>query len=259
MPDESLEQKVDRFLNVYRKAGQAFMNLGPDSDLAAHKALWHEVCELQVEIFERLIENPGALIHYDDPSRIKEAQEAMDRIWGEVSGEQLVEDLSKGAYKDLSFNLTASYLENAKQLKPLFVAVRPSKEIERYFAEAMEAWIHGRYSATLILCWSVLENLIKERVSSERAVLRLGQYKNFRDLEEKTCKEWINSAESSGLLRPEDAQNARKIKKLREQAVHKLQPIESDQAHDAILKTKSIIERLLTPVSAPLAKQPRRT
>lgn len=65
---------------------------------------------------------------------------------------------------------------------------------------ATSAWVYSRFSATLILCWSVLESLIIQKADAKCGA---PQYLS--------CNEYIDKAELLGLLQEMDVRNAGKI------------------------------------------------
>ena len=64
-------------------------------------------------------------------------------------------------------------------------------------------------------------------------------------LKERSLSELINNAANEGLLDKSTKKMAHNIRLLRKDAVHKLRSITSDEAYNAIMNTKKIIEQLL--------------
>lgn len=206
-----------------------------DADASAGQADLHglpKMRELAERILDHLVWNPGVLIHFSDSQKMRDAQQAVDHLWREEveTDEDLYHKILYGIPQGnlgIGAELTFTYAERLKRLKPTFIAVKPPPEVASYFEEAMAAWLRGLDRAALILCWSVLDNILKEKLPAV-----------------KTCK--IEAASEAGILDETNAKRADEIRKLRNDAVHNGKHIAGEVSRRSILITKQIIEKLLS-------------
>jgi len=189
-------------------------------------------------IIDLLILNPGKLIYFPDPDLIKEAEYAFNIIWDNVDTDELFTAL----HSDVMVGITVDYIHRAIKLKPTLVSVKPDNQTSVYFQDAMHSWLFGLNSAALILCCSIIENLLKQKLSRKP---NLVWESSGNRLKERKLSELINNAANEGLLDKSVKKMAHDIRLLRRDAVHRLKPISSNEAYNAIMNTKKIIEQLL--------------
>ncbi len=205
-----------------------------------------EYNEYAKEIVSELIWKPGTLIHFEDLELMKEAESALSIIWNEVSEDELFEEMISGGADGILVNIIGDYTERAKKLKPTLISVKPDKEISVYFQNAMDSWLFGLNSASVILCFSMLEGLLKQK---HPTLLYKGDkiLKDFRDLRNAKCdmKEFIDEIANKGHISEDTRKLAQGIRRLRNDVVHIQKQINSDEAYNKIMDTKTIMERLL--------------
>ena len=203
------------------------------------KDISKEYMEYAKEIVSELMWSPGRLILFEDPDLMKEAESAIAVIWDNVDEKELWDE---AFHNSLIVNIVGDYFERAKKLKPTLVSVKPDNQTSIYFQDAMHSWLFGLDSATLILCCSIIEKLLKQKLSRKPNLVwkSIGSRLKDRDL-----SELINNAANEGLLDKSTKKMAHGIRLLRRDAVHQLKPISSDEAYNAIMDTRKIIEQLL--------------
>lgn len=201
-----------------------------------------EYFEYAQGIIDILIHNPGKLVYFADPDLIKEAETAVNIIWDNVDTEELFTTI----HSDLMVEMTIDYIRRAIKLKPTFLSVKPDNMVAAYFNNAIEAWLFGLNSASLILCFSIIESLLKQKYPTllYKSDKVLKSFKEIRE-NERTIEEFIDHIASKDFIDNSIRQMIHDIRKLRNRATHKLKPITSDEAYTAIMNTKKVIEQLL--------------
>src|SRR4030042_2091055 len=120
-----------------------------------------EAIDYAKEIIGHLMWKPGTLIYFEDSYLMEEAKSAIDSLWEDMNYEDLSNEMFSGGYGGLLVSIIGDYIERGMKLKPTFVSVKPDDIVSVYFQNAMECWLYGINSATLILCCSIIENLLK--------------------------------------------------------------------------------------------------
>ena len=105
--------------------------------------------EYRERIIDILILDPGKLIYFADPDLIKEAEAAFNIIWDNNVD---TDELFTAIHSEVMVGMAVDYIRRAIKLKPTLVSVKPDNIVAAYFSNAIEAWLFGLNSATLILC-----------------------------------------------------------------------------------------------------------
>jgi hypothetical protein len=199
--------------------------------------------EYRERIIDILILDPGKLIYFADPELIKEAESAFNIIWDNNVD---TDELFYALHSEVMVGMTVDYIRRAIKLKPTLVSVKPDNIVAAYFSNVIEAWLFGLNSAALILCCSVIEQILNQKfpVLKYKSDKILRDFKSLRDIE-RTLEEFIDEVARQGFIDEKIRIMAQNIRTLRNSAVHKLKPISSDEAYNAIMSTKKIIEQLL--------------
>lgn len=190
---------------------------------------------LAYEIVERLIWEPGKLLYFEDTALINDARKAVKDLWDSLPSNELWQEISSGGYKGILVNIISDYIDRAKLLKPVFISIEPTNQIKKYFREAMGAWLFGLNTAALILCCSIIEEMLetmypkltkteKEKKGKLEALIIKAKGKIFNDIE---------------------AETAHIIRLLRNDAVHELKMPSKEDTYEAILNTALLIEKIL--------------
>jgi len=209
-----------------------------------------EFNSLWKSIVEDLMWSPGTLIYIADETERKAAQVIIDLIWKTEDIDEIFDEMTSGGYSGLLVNIIGDYIDRAKMLKPTLISINIQDfEFKRYFEEAMEAWLHGLNSAALILCGSIIEDLIKTQLYNIDPNLLLDVERKGQKTKGKTNKrlfKMIDTAFSHRIIDKEGKKTAHRIRNLRNDAVHELKMVTEEQTYRAILDTKQLIEKILT-------------
>jgi hypothetical protein len=207
-----------------------------------------EALNLHHQIVEQLIWTPGALIYIEDKKTLQRSKAVMNFVWDSLDPDEIFSDVTAGEYSGLLVNVIGDYIDRAKMLKPTFISINPSHtEFQVYFEEAMKAWLFGLSNSALILCCTIFELLLKEKLSQKDSAL---VYKSLNGNENKGIQQFsldklIKNAYGAKLLDKEDKIIATNLRKLRNNSVHKLESISDKQVYDVLIQTKELIEKLL--------------
>lgn len=207
-----------------------------------------EYLEYAQEIVDKLIWNPGQLIHFEDPELIEKAKTALSIIWDNVDEEELFGEITGGGYGGILVHIIGDYIDRAKKLKPTLISVKPDNLISVYFQNAMNSWVFGLNSASIILCCSILEYLLKYKYPKfifKYKVVNTMSLEEFQKSEKRKLEEFIDVVAEKGFIDEDTKNMAHGIRRLRNDAAHDLRSVTSDEAYDAIMSTKIIIETLL--------------
>ncbi|MCF7802695.1 MAG: hypothetical protein K9N46_05505 [Candidatus Marinimicrobia bacterium] len=99
--------------------------------------------ELIRQIKERLVFNPGTLIHYEDSIRLELAKTVVESIWEGEEATKIFDEMISGDTDALIY-IMGPYTDRIVKLKPTFISVDPaSTEFKVYFEEAMQCWLFG--------------------------------------------------------------------------------------------------------------------
>jgi hypothetical protein len=235
-----LPDRILRLLQIFRD-GYNFenksFNLNEDQKIEFN-SLWKS-------IVEDLMWSPGTLIHIEDETERKAAQIIIDLIWKTKDVDEIFDEMTSGGYSGLLVNIIGDYIDRAKMLKPTLISINTQEiEFNRYFEEAMKAWLHGLNSSSLILCGSIIEDIIKTQLYNIDPNLALDvERKGKRN---KKLFKLIDTAFSHHIIDNEGKETAHRIRILRNDAVHKLKTVSEKQTYRAILDTKELIEKILT-------------
>ena len=234
--------RVLRLLDIFRDKfdfENHIFNL-TDAEEKEFNSLWKS-------IVEDLMWSPGTLIYIPDEAERKAAKVFIDMIWKAADADDIFDEMTGGGYSGLLVNIIGDYIDRAKILKPTFISINPENtELYVYFEEAMRSWLFGLNNPALILCCSILESLLKEKLLkiSVNHVYDFPDNKTFSSIRPFPIDTLIRNASQTGLLDKQEIDIAFSIKNLRNNAIHKLQNISQQQAYEAIMNTKDLVEKL---------------
>ncbi len=100
----------------------------------------------------------------------------------------------------------------------------------------------------IILCGSLLESVLKQQLGDLNVdlVCEVVFKNDHKYVNNFGLDKLIKNAQDQFLLSENEGEDARNIKRLRNNAVHKLRPLDSKQTFEAIGKTKVLVENLLS-------------
>lgn len=241
----SMQQKIINFADLYLKylkdaTGKEKMTVDDKTSLE----------ELYEDILSDLLQSPGTLIYFENNAEKELAQLVVDLLYNNLNTDEMFEKLTGGGYKGLLVNIVADYIDRAKIIKPTFISINPeNKEFKYYFEEAMRAWLYGADTASLILCASLLEDLLKSKLEkididlAYKLKKRNGEIIGVKSVELKIL---INNALREGILDNEHHEKAHQIRNLRNDAVHELKSRNYHEVYKAIINTKIITEKIMS-------------
>ena len=230
MPDDYLARKTRKLVKLFKKHRRK-QGFSPDTLLQAGDFV--EVQDLGREIIDAMISRPGSLVCFRNYHEMREAEKAIEILWEYWDFDQVVSELQFGGFGGLLGCLGDIYAARACLLRPTFTLLHPKSEVRTYLSEAMRAWAHGLDVASVILCWSVIENLLRVKLTEANCELSSNRQK------------WIATARERDWLDPETSTSANRIRKLRNALIHKPKKVSPRLVRDAIIETKEVVERLL--------------
>jgi len=236
-----LKSRIEELVNFLNRADKS--NNSKKIFLKKHI---DELNELLDVVILTLLDDPGVLIYYENNKKRREAQSALEVAWGVVDSDYLFDRVLSGE-TDMIARVIGDYCDRAKRLQATFLSVQPSAELTTYFSEAVSSWLFGLHSAALILCCSVIENLLKELLFEIDPGL-VYEFENgnvLRGVKTLTLSRFIRNAKRQGLLSSNDSNIAYKINRLRNKAVHELREISEKDTYQSIINTKRLMEKLL--------------
>jgi hypothetical protein len=209
---------------------------------------FNSLCE---SIVEELIWDPGSLIYIPDRSELKAAQVMIDMLWNSLEPDEIYYEMVRGGYSSILANIVNDYADRAKMLKPTLISVNPQNtEFYRYFDEAMKAWLYGLNSSALMLCCSIIEDILKTELYNIDPDLALDFERKGNIItgvkRNRNMQILINSAFDYKIIDKKHKSFAHKIRTLRNDAIHTLEKIDDKQTYQAILNTKDLIEKILS-------------
>lgn len=205
--------------------------------------------ELREEIVEDLMWKPGALISTSSKDESEQFKSIIDFLWKDIHPEFIEEDIFEGDYNGIISELVGNFATRVVKIKPTFISINnaTNSEFEVYFNEAMKAWLYGAPNSALIICNSLLEDIIRNKlclINSEYA-LRLISLDGNRSNSSFGMQDLKNFAKKEKLIPNNLIENLSQIQRARNNAVHNLDVITDDEVYELILNTKDIVEHLL--------------
>lgn len=232
----TFEQHVQRLVEVHRE-----ISTGGGISVEALEPYKAELDRLREAVMDHLMWHPGSLIHLSDPVKLQEAREAVDRLWSDVGDEELFDKLHSGSFGGLLAGIMVDYTSRATQLKPAFISVEPpSDEFQRYYVEAMRCWLFDLNGAAVILCCSILEMALRDRLTA------YDDGRNNRASHDRS-KLWqlIKDAKHRGLLDFVAERNANRLAEVRNRLVHEVAAApDSTETLKMIESVRSVVEDL---------------
>tara|TARA_R110002124_G_scaffold89692_1_gene229294 strand:+ start:8808 stop:9545 length:738 start_codon:yes stop_codon:yes gene_type:complete len=205
--------------------------------------------ELIKSISEYLISFPGTLIYESDAKKVQRNKAVIDLLWETVETDHIFDEIISGGYFGLLVQVMSDYAYRAKQLKPTFIGINPDNtEFATFFDEAMNCWLFGLKNASMILCFTILEETLEEALCQVKLdyVYELKNPSNPKSIVVTKFRKLISDAHKEELITSEQATFLKTFTKKRNNAVHRLYSVTDSEALDYIIKTKETIEHLLS-------------
>ena len=152
--------------NIINELLEKFPKFIENKQLGNQDSILEKECDSLIEkLISNLVNNPGELIYYPDKSNLKVAQKLTTLIWDTTNSDEIFQNVSLGDDSIFMVNLLGDYSDRIKKLRPSFVTTEPNNtEFEIIYKECMNAWLFGLNNAAIILCCSLIENLLKEKL-----------------------------------------------------------------------------------------------
>lgn len=242
MGNQSIVDKIDRL-------GDLFADMLSDPEMFDVKPdKKDETDKLIADIVDYLVWFPGALFFDENQARHKRNETVIEFLWKIVDSDEIFDELLSGGYSGLLANILGDFSERVKMLKPTFISINPeTTEFSSYFEEAMKAWLYGLSNAALIICFAVIEDLLKDRLCQVdiEYVYELKDPNNPKGVKRVSYDRIIMAAMDEGLINKKEKNILFNIKKLRNNSIHNLTSVSDSEVYDAIIHTKRIVEKLL--------------
>ncbi|MDZ7370261.1 MAG: DUF4145 domain-containing protein [candidate division KSB1 bacterium] len=201
-------------------------------------------------IVEDLMWAPGTLIYIEDENERKVTQSIINWIWDTTDSEEIFDEITGGGYSGLLVNIIGDYIDRAKKLRPTIISINPANiEFKSYFEEAMKAWLYGLNNSSLILCCSIIEDLLKTQLYNIDLNLALDleyEGEKLKGIKNKKLERLIDEAYNHEIIDKREKESAHGIRILRNNALHNLEKIGEEQTLKAILGTKELVEKILS-------------
>jgi hypothetical protein len=208
--------------------------------------LWREYNLLLEDlIFDHAVD-PGHLLVYMkdmDPYIIDIYQDIIDLIWKTVDMEEMLQ-IYLESMPDLE-NI-ANRIRSIISWSPVLISFDPNQyDFDFYYREIIKALLSDLSNSALILCCSLLENILRGELYEKDIHLVYDISTDLRGIEILTLDKLIDNATKVKLLSDEDKMLGHKIRKMRNAAIHDLKRIPSEEIYVAVNGIRELAEKLL--------------
>src|SRR5690554_6099656 len=157
MQYKSINERLDELVKVFVEL------LSPEGMNSFTK---DEANELISSIRAYLIDYPGELIYEQNMDAVNRRMTAIDFLWKMYDDDHHYDEMFFGDNVDYITNYASAYIKRARMIRPLFVTTKKhvGKEFEFYFKEATKAWLNGCEQAAIIICNSLLEDTLRNKL-----------------------------------------------------------------------------------------------
>ena len=240
-----MEYKLIRYIELSIKLIESF-----SGSAKLTKSESDEFNKISKDVIEFLITKPGGLIFIENKKRIKACKFAVEKVLELHTSDELYDEVLEGGFNGLMFDELDTYTSRVRRLRPTFLSITPdNKEFYTYYDEAMRCWLYGLNNSSIIIIATLLENILKERLSdfNQKEIIKILEIiradEKFKRVEI-NFDVLIDIAEYKGWLSEENKLSAHRLRKKRNKIVHNGLNISSNEAIDLINKTKNIFEEL---------------
>jgi hypothetical protein len=151
-------------------------------------------------------------------------------------------DLLRAAFAIELLELVEPAVARATQLRECVVAAPTSEEADRYLDEATRCYFYGLFTACAVMCRSVLEEAIKQKLPSQIARLVRTRYRNTATLGN-LLHEVNNNLKLTG-IDPDFPSVANKVNDTGKRAVHH-GLLSEDEARECLQSARHALQLLL--------------
>lgn len=243
MTKNPINQKLDELADLY-----ADMLSDPEMYKLDEKKR-ARTSDLMSSIRAYLIDYPGELIYEKDTDSIKRKLAVIYLLWKAYDDSVHYDEIFGGDNTDFITNFAGGYVKRAKMIRPTFFSVKKNvgKEFEIYFKEAIQSWLYGCKHAAVIICNSLLEDLLRNKLCDIDVdyAHKLYDWRKMRSNPQFGMKELKELASKEKVLPKPLLSKLSRIQQKRNDAVHNLNTLSDEEAYELILDTKDIVEYLL--------------
>lgn len=243
MGKQSIQEQIDEL-------GDLFGEMLSDQEMfKLDEAKRERTNKLMISIKEQVVSFPGRLIYEENPKKLKKNQAGIDLLWKTIDEDEIFDEIISGGYAGLLAHSMGDYAARAKKLKPTFISVNPiDKDFPVFFEEAMNCWLYGSNRASIILCFSILEDLLKEKLLEidDQLVYKLSSSDKLNKVRVYPSYILIKNAYKKFLITKDQKDSLFIIKNKRNDIVHNLHSVNSSETYEMIIQTKEIVEHLLS-------------
>lgn len=240
---QSITEKLDELANLYSD-----MLTDPERYMLDEEKKTR-TDELMSSIRTYLIDHPGELIYEKDSASIKRKLAAINLLWNAYDDSIHYDEIFGGDNTDFITNFAGGYIKRAKMIRPTFFSVKKNigKEFEVYFKEAIQSWLYGCKHAAVIICNSLLEDLLRNKLCDINVdyAHKLYDWPKMKSSLQFGMNELKKLASKERILPKPLLSKLSKVQQKRNDAVHNLNTLSDEEAYGLIIDTKDIVEYLL--------------
>lgn len=134
-------------------------------------------------------------------------------------------------------------------IRPTFFSVKKSvgKDFEALFKEAIQSWLYGCKHAAIIICNSLLEDLLRNKLCDidVKYAQKLFDWTQMKSNAQYGMNDLKNFAKKEDILTKSLIEKLSDVQQSRNNCVHNLNTVSDEEAYERIIDTKDIVEYLL--------------
>lgn len=254
----TLVKLLDKFEEFMGKYGEKVFAeydryvLHNENNLAEYPAL-QTFFELRQGMAEFTMWAPGQVIALNDLSKVTRYNNLLESAFKHFDEMAFYLKIMDGEHNELGEEILSYYIENAKNLKPIFIHSKYAQGgFVNFFNEAMRAWVFGLNIAALLLTHSIVEETLRlslyEKFGEEYIDLYVQDGYDFRPSRRWRMWDLIQTAKQKQLLDVYEAEFLEEMSRTRNNATHQLKVTElrKDKVLVYIQSSVQLVEKLFS-------------
>lgn len=245
--EEMLKELIDYHESALSNPKEFLQDI--DSNLARMNSLVKSITSF-------IVQNPSHFFLAKSERDLEVKKEFLERLWSNLDYEEVFNELfwgttsNEGVLNEGYLEILGSnYASRLKKLKPTFYiyTTRIEKNTKLYYGEAINSWLLGSFNSTVIICTSILEDILRRRVAhldADKTQKLYPDYKKSNPIY--GLKEILEYAHELNIISQKDYRKIKNIQQLRNDMVHNLHVVTGDESYEMLISTKDIIESILT-------------
>jgi hypothetical protein len=209
-----------------------------------------DVYNILVLMHRENVLQPGIIVQYESSPEMLDIINQIDAIWQLLNNGPVIEKMK--VYNDNAkfWSMVYDVANRLGKLRPIIVTSDTTAYgFATFYAEAVKCWSFGLYRASVILCCSILEEVITGEISKEEKDFALSL--NYSDgtphgVSARTFQEIIQAAYDRGYLNADQFKKAESIRLTRNNILHEMKDVSEDESLSLISATREIIQSLLS-------------